>query len=218
MFRMLITRKLKTNTPYNNLKSSKNFWSFFLLFFCCPKSETSDSQTSDSDFGQPDFGQQKKCIFEKKIMVNFFLKFKFLRYLLVIIQFGIIAWFTFTINISNASSMMIFGLSISSIIGLWALISMKLSTITALPDLRQNAELTRKGPYKIIRHPMYTAVILYCMSFLIDDFNLLNAMIFIVLIFDLILKMNIEEHFLKIKFSQYSEYSRNTWRVIPFIY
>ncbi len=151
-------------------------------------------------------------------MVNFFLKFKFLRYLLVIIQFGIIAWFTFTINISNASSMMIFGLSISSIIGLWALISMKLSTITALPDLRQNAELTRKGPYKIIRHPMYTAVILYCMSFLIDDFNLLNAMIFIVLIFDLILKMNIEEHFLKIKFSQYSEYSRNTWRVIPFIY
>lgn len=151
-------------------------------------------------------------------MVNFILKFKFLRYLLVIIQFGIIAWFTFTIKISEVSWMMIFGLSLSGIIGLWAIVSMNLSTITAMPDPRKGSELTNNGPYKIIRHPMYTAVILYCLSFLMSDTSMLNAMIFIVLMFDLVLKIFVEENLLIDRFSDYSEYMKKTWRVIPLVF
>ncbi len=151
-------------------------------------------------------------------MVNLFLKYKFLRYLLVVIQIAVIVWFSMQVIYVSLSVLTIIGVLLSGIFGIWAIVSMKLSTITALPDPRKESELTTKGPYSVIRHPMYTSVLIYCTSFLIQNFNLLNTMILIVLILVLVLKMYIEEHLLKNCFPKYLDYSKNTWRVIPFVF
>ncbi len=45
-------------------------------------------------------------------------------------------------------------------LGLWALWSMRNSPPNITPDVRPQATLVRAGPYRWIRHPMYTMLIL----------------------------------------------------------
>ena len=82
------------------------------------------------------------------------------HYLLVAIQFAGIAFFVVT-GSNYPQNVVVLVLQILSIvIGVWAILAMKLHTVTALPSVRQGGQLCTSGPYRVIRHPMYTAVLL----------------------------------------------------------
>jgi protein-S-isoprenylcysteine O-methyltransferase Ste14 len=84
--------------------------------------------------------------------------------------------------------------------------------------VKQGAVLVTGGPYRLIRHPMYLAVLLVIWRLIIDHFSLLRVAAGLILIIDLTIKMLFEEHLLKQRFVEYQAYMRTTKRLIPLIF
>jgi protein-S-isoprenylcysteine O-methyltransferase Ste14 len=107
---------------------------------------------------------------------------------------------------------------IGILLGFWAIVTMKLDNLSVIPDVKQDARLVMKGPYKVIRHPMYSAVLLTFFPFVIDRPSTFLVVFFSLLLATLLIKLNYEEKLLRNHFRDYDVYSKHTWRLIPFIY
>ncbi len=103
-------------------------------------------------------------------------------------------------------------------IGLWGIFSMNSDTLNVPPNVRPNAELTARGPYAVIRHPMYLALILVSLPLVIIKPTVFRIFIETTLVIDLLIKMNTEEKLLIKNLEGYHEYRKRTWKIIPFIY
>ncbi|MBN1182535.1 MAG: isoprenylcysteine carboxylmethyltransferase family protein [Bacteroidales bacterium] len=118
-----------------------------------------------------------------------------------------------------ANDILAFILEIFSIfLGLWAIYVMRLSRLNIFPHLRNGAILITKGPYKLIRHPMYAAVILFGLSLIIELYSTERLAVVLILFFTLILKIEFEEKILIKELPGYQEYRSKTYKLIPFIY
>jgi len=95
---------------------------------------------------------------------------------------------------------------------------MKNSKFHITPEIDSKAKLVTVGPYKHIRHPMYTALIITCFGLLAINPNLTNILFYIILVLVLIIKAFYEELLLKKHFSNYKKYTKKTKRLIPFIF
>ena len=139
-------------------------------------------------------------------------------WLLVIVQFAAIGYLILTCNIhhlqSAASLLVIVGFGI----GLWAVLSMRQSKLRILPDPAKEAVLVSTGPYQFIRHPMYTAVLLTCMGFVVNATGLASWLVWLLLFLVLNLKIRLEERLLNEKFQEYKEYTKRTKCLLPFFW
>lgn len=104
------------------------------------------------------------------------------------------------------------------VLGIWAVMAMGWGNLNIAPDPLQWSKLVALGPYRIIRHPMYLALLLVSLPLVIDSFSLLRFGIWLVLLGTLIYKMGYEESMLLAKFPPYREYSQRTSRLIPGLY
>lgn len=140
------------------------------------------------------------------------------HYLLVAIQFAGIAFFVIT-GSSYPLNIVVLLLEIMSVVlGVWAIVAMKLHTLTALPSVRRGGQLCTSGPYRVIRHPMYTAVLLLLLAFLLNDYSHIRLVVLIVVIVNFIVKMNVEEKILIAHYSAYEAYMQKTKRIVPLVY
>jgi protein-S-isoprenylcysteine O-methyltransferase Ste14 len=103
-------------------------------------------------------------------------------------------------------------------IGIWAVISMRIGNMSVSPVVKENAELVQKGPYKLIRHPMYSAILICGIPIIINYFDWFRLAVLLVLFFNLLLKSKMEEMLLMRRFSEYKNYRRKTKRFFPFIF
>lgn len=104
------------------------------------------------------------------------------------------------------------------LLGSWAVMTMQLNNLSVRPDIKQNARLVKNGPYRLIRHPMYTAVLITMIPLVVDRPTIYNIFIWFVLLITLLYKLNYEEGLLKNHFEEYEDYMHHSWRIIPFIY
>jgi protein-S-isoprenylcysteine O-methyltransferase Ste14 len=103
-------------------------------------------------------------------------------------------------------------------IGIWAFIAMGIGNMNISPLVKQGAVLVTRGPYRLIRHPMYLAVLLVIWPLIIDRFSLLRVTAGFVLTTNLIIKMLYEERLLEKQFAEYEAYMKTTKRLIPAIF
>jgi len=103
-------------------------------------------------------------------------------------------------------------------IGVWAIVVMNKSKINIAPVPRENAHLVTQGPYRLIRHPMYMAIILTLTPLIITHFDQTRAIILGVLYVNLIFKLLFEEGLLKEFFDGYENYMKKTWRLLPWLF
>ena len=101
---------------------------------------------------------------------------------------------------------------------LWAIITMQKSNLRILPEPSLHATLITNGPYRFIRHPMYTAILLGSIGLLVHQFTWIRLAIVIALAMVLLIKLNWEEKLLTRKFEAYEQYTKSTYRLIPFIF
>ncbi|RMH04063.1 MAG: isoprenylcysteine carboxylmethyltransferase family protein [Nitrospirae bacterium] len=103
-------------------------------------------------------------------------------------------------------------------LGLWALIAMPRGSFAVLPDVRPTCQLATHGPYRYVRHPMYTAVLLATAALVIDTWSIGRGITWAILCADLLVKLSAEEQALQARFPEYATYRRRTARLVPFVF
>ena len=103
------------------------------------------------------------------------------------------------------------------LLGVWAIIVMGWRNVNVSPLVKRDARLVTKGPYAVIRHPMYSAVLLTMWSLIIDRHSLFRLAVGLILAVDLMMKIRYEEGLLKKRFPEYVAYMKVTKRLIPFV-
>ena len=111
-------------------------------------------------------------------------------------------------------------------LGAWGVLAMRMGNFNIQPEVKTNAVMVSRGPYKIIRNPMYAGLLLFFGISVFVNFNLdylshslVRLFVFIFLTTVLIMKIHMEETFLTNKFGEgYITFKENTYRLIPFIY
>ena len=84
---------------------------------------------------------------------------------------------------------------------------------------KEDQTLVTTGPYKYVRHPIYTSMILMFIGTILYYGSLFVSIFFIILAIDFILRTRKEEEImLKLFGEKYAEYMKRTKRLLPLIY
>src|ERR1043166_3252937 len=101
----------------------------------------------------------------------------------------------------------------------WAIITLG-RFFTVDVTIEKNHELVERGPFRMVRHPSYTGVLL---AFVGLGLSLRNWAALLVMLLPIaaafVHRMNVEENALSAALgAQYTDYMRRTKRLVPFIY
>jgi protein-S-isoprenylcysteine O-methyltransferase Ste14 len=143
---------------------------------------------------------------------------KLFEYTLVTCQFGSILLIAILTHYCSLSLVSILFSILGIALGGYAIMVMKIGKFHVLPRPVSRSELVTKGPYKYIRHPMYTSVLIVAAALIAGDFSVVKSGIGIFLAFSLIIKLEYEENLFIQRFPEYNAYRDNTKRLIPFIW
>lgn len=90
--------------------------------------------------------------------------------------------------------------------------------LSPLPHPKEDAQMVETGAYKIVRHPIYSGIILGATGYALFTTSLLALILSLILFVFFDLKSRREEKYLAGKFSQYADYQQRVKKLIPFIY
>jgi protein-S-isoprenylcysteine O-methyltransferase Ste14 len=119
-------------------------------------------------------------------------------------------------SIFSFSVIVIFIQTAGIILMLWARITFGRRSFHATAGPTEGSLVTN-GPYRLIRHPIYTAVILFCFPGVLANLNVLPILLLVLLLIGSMIRMLIEEHLLISRYPEYIDYIKRTKRVIPYI-
>lgn len=108
-------------------------------------------------------------------------------------------------------------LGLSGFVGLWALLANRPGNFNIRPTPRAGGKLVAHGPYRWIRHPMYTAVSLFGLACAMALGSALGWLLWLVLALVLLAKALLEERWMTALHPDYAHYQAHTRRFIPFI-
>jgi protein-S-isoprenylcysteine O-methyltransferase Ste14 len=109
-------------------------------------------------------------------------------------------------------------LAVGGVIGLWALQVMGLRQVKVFPEVACQGKLIVLGPYRWVRHPMYTSVLLATLAWTLGNLLPYRVILWVGLLMTLLIKLQYEERLLIERFPEYEAYRRKTKRLIPFVW
>jgi protein-S-isoprenylcysteine O-methyltransferase Ste14 len=101
----------------------------------------------------------------------------------------------------------------------WAIITLG-RFFTVDVTIEKDHELVEHGPFRVVRHPSYTGVLLAFVGFALTLRNWAALLVILLPIFAAFMRrMNVEEEALSRALGlRYAEYMRRTKRLVPFVY
>ena len=164
----------------------------------------SDSESADVQAVGAGFGCSTTCSYQR-------LLFR----LIVSTQFLLAAAIVVTLRspLRHPASFLIMLAGI--VLSVWAIHSVGLKRIRFGPEVSDCTQLVRHGPYRWIRHPMYTGLLVFTASFAISDWTWIGWRLWLGLYFVLYIKSRYEETQLRRRFAEYQRYAERTHRFFP---
>jgi protein-S-isoprenylcysteine O-methyltransferase Ste14 len=137
--------------------------------------------------------------------------------LLVMLQFGLLALMGWRAWVSPSSSdiLVVSLLSGSALLALWALAANRPGNFNIRPTPRPGGTLVTSGPYRWVRHPMYTSVLMAAAAAAVESEQIADAGLWLALLAVLWVKSGIEERALMIRFPDYQAYKARTRKFLP---
>lgn len=90
---------------------------------------------------------------------------------------------------------------------------------SARVTVKEEHQLVRTGPYRWVRHPIYTGMLLALLGTVIAVDTRLGLIAFALIIASFVRKLVIEERFMTATFgTDYERYRRETARLVPFLW
>ncbi len=108
--------------------------------------------------------------------------------------------------------------AVGMLLGLWAIAAIGPTRVAIMPEVKAITQLVTAGPYRFMRHPMYASLLLFGGGFVFSPFHWWKVGAWFVLLFVLVAKSFIEERQLNERFPEYSDYSKRTFRFVPFLW
>lgn len=139
--------------------------------------------------------------------------------LLVFLQFGLLAIMCWRAWVSPSSSdFLAFSLLTGSgVLALWALAANRPGNFNIRPTPRAGGTLVTSGPYRWVRHPMYTSVLMAAAAAAVKSHETVDAGLWLALLAVLLVKAGIEERALMIRFPDYQDYKSRTTKFLPWL-
>ena len=106
---------------------------------------------------------------------------------------------------------------LSGVVALWTFRHNRLGNFNIVPDIREDAQLITTGPYRYIRHPMYSALFFGMLGVVCYLSHWLNWLFLALMVAVLYLKASKEERLWCDHHEAYTCYREGTKYFIPFI-
>lgn len=100
---------------------------------------------------------------------------------------------------------------------LWARLVLGGRSFHARADPTEGGLVTT-GPYRFIRHPIYTAACLFAGAGIAAHFSVASAALGVVLFAGALARMLCEERLVVERYPEYADYARLTKRMIPYVF
>ena len=92
------------------------------------------------------------------------------------------------------------------------------TNLSPLPHPKDSAQLVQGGAYSIVRHPIYSGIVLGSFGLAFLRVSPLVAIYALILLLFFDIKSRREEKYLALKFAEYPAYQKRVSKLIPFIY
>lgn len=133
-------------------------------------------------------------------------------------QIGSIVFLVLTGSVISSHPILIFLQFIALCILLESVWEMRRTKYYRIPDVGKQNELVKRGIYAFVRNPMYLSQLLFGSTLIIHAYSLPRLAAFLILFINFVFKIQYEEHLLQENFTEFAEYKKRSWRLIPFIY
>lgn len=101
-------------------------------------------------------------------------------------------------------------------VGIWARRSFPAKSFRV--DAAPSAEaVIRRGPYRLIRHPMYSAALLFICAAVLSHLSIRTVAIGVVVTIIVALRVVLEERFLRDRYPEYAAYAHLTKTMVPYL-
>lgn len=84
--------------------------------------------------------------------------------------------------------------------------------------LKEDHSLVTSGPYRFVRHPIYTGILLGFVGTVLAIGEWRGILATVILLFGVLVRCRAEEQAMRETFPEYDDYRRRTWALMPFLY
>jgi protein-S-isoprenylcysteine O-methyltransferase Ste14 len=105
----------------------------------------------------------------------------------------------------------------AAVLMIWARVTFGSRSFHAAANPTSGGLITT-GPYRFIRHPIYTAICLFAWSGILTHWTIIDATLGTLLLLGAVARILCEEKMLVEIYPAYREYAQSTKRMLPFIY
>ena len=135
--------------------------------------------------------------------------------LLVAAQFALIAWLIWPLTPQAWTATALALLICAITLGIWTLLHNRLGNFNIRPEPKASGRLVTSGPYRLVRHPMYCALLLFAAAEVVAYADVWKIACSIALALVLAAKATLEERGLRARFDGYAEYAQRVKSFIP---
>jgi protein-S-isoprenylcysteine O-methyltransferase Ste14 len=100
---------------------------------------------------------------------------------------------------------------------IWSLVTINVGKKRKSHTLPEGYFFIDKGPYEIVRHPVYAGILLIMFSIVEIEFTFLRLVALLILCCVIMMKILREENTMTEEVSEYKEYKKKTKAIIPYL-